>query len=80
MSHPTDDLMLHARKTLLRARYLPRGPMKFWLRHIGGIYHLLAKQGAGDNIAFLDDARAARAAQRRPMRPSGAPTGTCPPR
>jgi len=79
MRHPTDDLMLHARKTLLRARYLPRGPMKFWLRHIGGIYHLLAKQGAGDNIAFLDDVRAARAAQRRPSgraapRPAPGPT------
>jgi hypothetical protein len=80
MPHPTDDLMLHARKTLLRARDLPRGPMKFWLRHIGGISHLLAKQGAGGNIAFLDDMRAARAAQRRPVRPSGAPTGTWPPR
>lgn len=80
MSQPNDDLMLHARKTLLRARYLPRGPMKFWLRHIGGIYHLLAKQGAGGNIAFLDDARAARAAQRRPVRPTDTPTGTWPPR
>lgn len=80
MSHPTDNLMLHARKALLRARYLPRGPMKFWLRHIGRVYHLLAKQGAGGNIAFLEDARAARAAKARSVRPTNTPTGTWPPR
>lgn len=33
--------------------------MKFWLRKIGGIYRLLAKQGgAYCNLAFLDDFRA----------------------
>lgn len=31
--------------------------MKFWLRRIGGIYHLLAKQGAYTNIEFLADFR-----------------------
>lgn len=47
----------------MEARRLPRGPEKFWLRHIGSIYHLLAKQGAYTNIEFLDDYRRAKKAE-----------------
>jgi hypothetical protein len=60
MSDAPDYLMEHARRTLREARKLPRGSKKFWLRHIGSIYHLLAKQGAYSNISFLDDYRAVR--------------------
>ncbi len=56
----TDYLMAHAKRTPLEARKLPPGPAKFWLRHIGSIYHLLAKQGAYTNIAFLEDYRRAK--------------------
>ncbi|MFT6669601.1 MAG: hypothetical protein ACJAVZ_001056 [Afipia broomeae] len=63
MSDATDYLMAHARKTILEARRLPPGPPKFWLRHIGSVYHLLAKQGAYTNIEFLEDYRAARKAE-----------------
>lgn len=52
--------MAHAIKTIMQARRLPPGPEKFWLRHIGSIYHLLAKQGAYSNVAFLEDYRRAR--------------------
>ena len=64
MSDAPDYLMSHARKTLLEARKLPPSPLKFWLRRIGGIYHLLAKQGAYSNIAFLDDYRAVKKVER----------------
>ena len=64
MSDAPDYLMAHARKTLTEARELPYGPMKFWLRRIGGIYHLLAKQGAYSNIEFLDDYRTVRKAEK----------------
>jgi len=47
----------------MEARRLPPGPAKFWLRHIGSIYHLLAKQGAYNNIAFLEDYRLAKKAE-----------------
>ncbi|KQW22944.1 hypothetical protein ASC80_06350 [Afipia sp. Root123D2] len=60
MSDAPDYLMAHAKRTLLEARTLPPGPMKFWLRRIGGIYHLLAKQGAYSNIEFLNDYRAVK--------------------
>lgn len=60
MSDATDYLMAHAKKTLLDARRLRPGPEKFWLRRIGSIYHLLAKQGAYTNVAFLEDYRAAK--------------------
>lgn len=60
MSDSTDYLMAHARKTIREARRLPPGPAKFWLRHIGSVYHLLAKQGAYTNIEFLEDYRAAK--------------------
>jgi hypothetical protein len=63
MSDATDYLMVHARKTIMDARRLPPGPPKFWLRHIGSIYHLLAKHGAYTNIEFLEDYRAARKAE-----------------
>jgi hypothetical protein len=63
MSDAPDYLMAHARKTILEARRLPLGPKKFWLRHIGGVYHLLAKQGAYSNVEFLDDYRAVRKAE-----------------
>jgi hypothetical protein len=60
MSDATDYLMAHAICTIKKARELPSGPKKFWLRHIGSVYHQLAKQGAYSNVAFLDDFRAAR--------------------
>lgn len=60
MSDAPDYLKEHARKTLLEARKLSPGPMKHWLRRIGGIYHLLAKQGAYSNLEFLDDYRAVK--------------------
>jgi hypothetical protein len=60
MSDSTDYLMAHAKRTISEARKLPRGPEKFWLRHIGSVYHLLAKEGAYTNVSFLDDFRAAR--------------------
>ncbi len=63
MSNATDYLMAHARCTILEARQLPPGPAKFRLRHIGGVYHLLAKQGACTNIEFLEDYRAAHKAK-----------------
>lgn len=63
MSDATDYLMAHARKTIMDARRLPPGPPKFWLRHIGSVYHLLAKEGAYTNIEFLEDYRAARKAE-----------------
>lgn len=63
MSDATDYLMAHARKTVMDARRLPQGPPKFWLRHIGSVYHLLAKQGAYTNIEFLEDYRIARKAE-----------------
>ncbi len=47
----------------LEARRLKPGPAKFWLRHIGGIYHLLAKQGAYANVEFLEEYRVARKAE-----------------
>jgi hypothetical protein len=47
----------------MEARRLPRSPAKFWLRHIGSIYHLLAKQGAYSNIEFLEDYRLAKKAE-----------------
>lgn len=64
MSDATDYLMAHAKKTIIEARRLPLGPLKIQLRHIGGIYHLLAKQGAYSNISFIEDYRAARNAER----------------
>lgn len=63
MSDATDYLMAHAKKTILDARRLPAGSLKFRLRHIGSVYHLLAKQGAYSNIAFLDDYRTAKNAE-----------------
>lgn len=63
MSDAPDYLMAHARKAIMKARRLPPGPPKFWLRHIGSVYHLLAKQGAYSNIEFLDDFRAAKKAE-----------------
>lgn len=63
MSDATHYLMAHAKKTILEAPRLPPSPLKFWLRHIGSIYHLLAKQGAYSNVAFLDDYRAAKTAE-----------------
>jgi hypothetical protein len=63
MSDSTDYLMAHAKRTIMEARKLPRGPGRFWLRRIGSIYHLLAKQGAYTNIAFLDDYRLAKKAE-----------------
>jgi len=60
MSDAPDYLMEHARRTIREARKQPRGPKKFWLRHIGSVYHLLAKQGSYSNISFLDDYRAIR--------------------
>jgi hypothetical protein len=60
MSDSTDYLMAHAKRTILDARKLSRGPEKFWLRHVGSVYHLLAKEGAFVNIEFLDDYRTAR--------------------
>lgn len=65
MSDSTDYLLAHARKTLLEARRLPMGPTKVKLRHIGSIYHLLAKQGAYSNISFIEDYRIAKSAQER---------------
>jgi hypothetical protein len=43
---------------------LQAGPAKRQLRHIGSIYHLLAKQGAFTNVAFIDDFRAAKKGRR----------------
>ena len=63
MSDSTDYLMANARRTIMEARRLPPGPAKFWLRHIGSIYHLLAKQSAYSNIEFLEDYRLARKAE-----------------
>jgi len=60
MSDSTDYLMAHAKRTILEARKLPPGPSKFWFRHIGSVYHLLAKQGAYTNIEFLEDYRRAK--------------------
>lgn len=60
MSDAPDYLMEHARRTLREARKLPMGPEKLWLRHIGSVYHLLAKQGAYSNVSFLDDYRAVK--------------------
>lgn len=60
MSDSTDYLMAHAHKTIMEARGLLRGSAKMNLRHIGGIYHLLAKQGAYSNISFIEDYRAAK--------------------
>jgi hypothetical protein len=60
MSDATHYLMAHATQALLMARILPEGPTKSELSKIGSIYHRLAKQGAGNNIAFLDDVREAR--------------------
>ena len=64
MSDATDYLMAHAHKTIMEARKLPQGPQKVKLRHIGSIYHLLAKQGAYSNISFIEDFRAARIAEK----------------
>lgn len=64
MSDETDYLMAHAKKTLRDARKLPNGPLKVWLRKIGGIYHLLAKQGAYSNIEFLEDYRIVKKIER----------------
>lgn len=64
MSDATDYLMAHAHKTIMEARRLPFGPAKVKLRHIGSIYHLLAKQGAYSNISFIEDYRAAKIAER----------------
>ena len=64
MSDSTDYLMAHARKIIMEARNLPSGPTKIKLRHIGGIYHLLAKQGAYSNISFIEDYRAAKVAEK----------------
>lgn len=63
MSDSTDYLMAHALKTIMEARDLPQGPDKIKLRHIGGIYHLLAKQGAYSNLSFIEDYRAAKVAE-----------------
>ncbi len=63
MSDAPDYLMEHARRTIREARKLPVGPEKFWLRHIGSVYHLLAKQGAYTNVSFLDDYRAVKKAE-----------------
>ena len=63
MSDSTDYLMAHAKRAIIDARKLPRGPEKFWLRHIGSVYHLLAKQGAYSNVEFLGDYREARKAE-----------------
>jgi hypothetical protein len=60
MSDSADYLMAHARRTIMQARRLPPGPAKFWLRHIGSVYHLLAKQGAYSNIEFLEEYRLAK--------------------
>lgn len=64
MSDAPDYLMAHARQTIIEARKLSRGSQKHWLRRIGGIYHLLAKQGAYSNIEFLEDYRAVRKVER----------------
>lgn len=64
MSDSTDYLMAQARKTIMEARDLPQGPAKIKLRYIGGIYHLLAKQGAYSNISFIEDYRAAKVAEK----------------
>jgi hypothetical protein len=63
MSDSTDYLMAHAQRTILQARRLAPGPTKFWLRHIGSVYHLLAKQGAYSNIEFLEEYRLAKKAE-----------------
>jgi hypothetical protein len=63
MSDSTDYLMAHARRTILQARRLPPGPTKFWLRHIGSVYHLLAKQSAYSNIEFLEEYRLVKKAE-----------------
>ena len=63
MSDAPDYLMEHARRTIREARKLPLGPKKFWLRHIGSVYHLLAKQGAYSNVEFLDDYHAVKKAE-----------------
>jgi hypothetical protein len=63
MSDASDYLLAHAKLTLLRARRLPPGPVKSSLRRIGGVYHLLAKQGAYSNIEFLDDFRIVKDAE-----------------
>ncbi|EGP07351.1 hypothetical protein CSIRO_3083 [Bradyrhizobiaceae bacterium SG-6C] len=63
MSDSTDYLMAHATRTILEARRLPHGPDRSKLRHIGSIYHLLAKQGAYSNIEFLEDYRVAKRAE-----------------
>jgi len=55
--------MAYARKTIMEARRLPPGPPKFWLRHIGSVYHLLAKQGAYSSIELLDDFRTMKRAE-----------------
>jgi hypothetical protein len=68
MSDSIDYLMAHARRTILQARRLPPGPAKFWLRHIGSVYHLLAKQGAYSNIEFLEEYRLAKKAEEK-LRP-----------
>lgn len=47
----------------MEARRLKPGPAKFWLRHIGSIYHLLAKQSAYANVEFLEDYRRAKQAE-----------------
>lgn len=60
MSDAPDYLIEHARRTIREARKLPLGPEKFWLRHIGSVYHLLAKQGAYSNVSFLDDYRSVK--------------------
>jgi hypothetical protein len=66
MSDATDYLMAHAVQTTLEARQLLPSELKTKLRRIGRIYHLLAKEGAyGFNIPFLDDYRAAKAAEER---------------
>lgn len=64
MSDSTDYLMAHARNMIMESRNLPQGPTKIKLRHIGGIYHLLAKQGTYSNIWFIEDYRAAKVAEK----------------
>jgi hypothetical protein len=47
----------------MEARRLPPGPAKLSLRHIGSIYHLLAKQSTYAGTEFLEDYRLARNAE-----------------
>ena len=61
MSDAYDYFRAHAVAAALKARRLPRGRIRDKQRTVARMYHLLAKEAAGDcNVQHLDDYRAPR--------------------